>query len=122
MTHPNIDQPADQQTTMLTILLQNDPRCYRGFGWLWWPVKAALKTRVTQRELPILGEHQEPEMIRLALETYGDVQGILDAAYDHYAQRAYLGQLLAVDDHLPDGAAYRLNDPDAAEVDALSPA
>lgn len=111
---------ADRKTIMdpqlrgILQLLQTQPRAYRGFGWLWWVVKGALKAQgVTKDELFYLGNANDARAVALAMRTFGSAQAAIDAARDHYEQRAYRGLVYALDDHLPDGAAYRLTDPDA---------
>lgn len=103
----------DARVDGLTQLLQQQPRAYRGFGWLWWTVKAALKAHVSAEQLFLLGPSNEPAMIRLAAQTYGTASDALNAAIDHYRERALRGHVYAFDDHLPDGAAYHLYDDDA---------
>lgn len=95
-------------------LLQTTPRAYRAFGWMWWAVKAAMKAqKVSPAELGLLGDETDDACVALASRTYGSADAVLDAALDHFKARALGGHYYAFDDHLPDGAAYRLMDEDA---------
>lgn len=112
--NPNPDKPQvlDPRVRAIADTLQQNPRLYRGYGWLWWTVKAALKAQLTQEQLYLLGNSNDPAMVRLAAQTFGSASAALDAALDHNEMRVMMGIGYAFDDHLPDGAAYRLMDDD----------
>jgi hypothetical protein len=111
-----VSSVLDPRLMSTLTMLQRDPRCYRGFGWLWWTVKAALKAQVTPAELYLLGAANDPVCVQAAAAEYGSGTAALDAALDHYAERAYGGLVFASDDHLPDGRAVRITDPDAGHA------
>ncbi|MHA0048580.1 hypothetical protein [Deinococcus sp. PEB2-67] len=103
----------DARLHTIAQLLTQDPGSYRGYGWLWWALKALLRATYTTDDLSLLGTCTNPTAVRLATQHHPTPDDVIRAAIDHYEYRAQRGLQYAADDHLPDGAPIRITDPDA---------